>query len=315
MHSGDRERVERSVRTSVAEKKLYEVQFRTALPAGAARWIAAGGRVEYASNGVATRMQGVCRDITEKRSAELETQRLQLEIAHVGRVSVLGQLASALAHEINQPLGAILRNAEAAELFLRNDQPDLEEIRAILVDIRADDQRAGAVIDRMRALLKNRSLDMRPLELDELVSDVACLTRSDSLNRRIKLITDVPSSVPPISGDRIQLQQVMLNLVLNGMDARNGDSPGDRWVNVSARVDEATMVEITVRDSGHGIPPEKVAQIFDPFFTTKAEGLGMGLPISRTIVEAHGGRLWAESNDSAGATFRFTLRSHEPALS
>jgi len=242
-----------------------------------------------------------------------EMRRLQDEIAHVGRVSMMGQLASALAHEINQPIGAILRNAEAAELFMQSKTPDLEEIRAILADIRADDQRAGDVIDRMRALLKRHVLDTQLLDLAELVGDVAKLAQPDAATRHVKLTVNLPADLPPVRGDRVHLQQVLLNLILNGMDALNRAGQENRRVTVSARVDAARTVEIAVSDTGHGIAAEKLAQVFDPFFTTKPDGMGMGLPISRTIVESHGGRLWAENNNDTGATFRFTLPQAEEA--
>jgi len=242
-----------------------------------------------------------------------EMRRLQDEIAHVGRVSMMGQLASALAHEINQPIGAILRNAEAAELFMQSKTPDLEEIRAILADIRADDQRAGDVIDRMRALLKRHVFDTQLLDLAELVGDVAKLAQPDAATRHVKLTVNLPADLPPVRGDRVHLQQVLLNLILNGIDALNRAGPGNRRVTVSARVDAARTVEIAVSDTGHGIAAEKLAHVFDPFFTTKPDGMGMGLPISRTIVESHGGRLWAENNNDTGATFRFTLPQAEEA--
>ena len=307
VHPEDREAMERQVRSALAEKQSYESQYRLALPDGGTPWIAASGRVEYAASGAASQMHGVCRDITERRQAQLETLRLQHEIAHVGRVSMMGQLASALAHEINQPLGAILRNAEAAELFMQSKTPDLEEIRAILADIRTDDQRAGSVIDRMRTLLKRHVLDTQLLDLTELVGNVAELARPEAATRHVKLTVNLPSDLPSVRGDRVHLQQVLLNLILNGMDALNGAGPESRRVTVSARVDAARTVEIAVSDTGHGIAAEKLTHVFDPFFTTKPDGMGMGLPISRTIVESHGGRLWAENNNGSGATFRFTL--------
>jgi C4-dicarboxylate-specific signal transduction histidine kinase len=235
-------------------------------------------------------------------------------MAHVSRVSMMGQLASALAHEINQPLGAILRNAEAAEIFLKSDNPDLEEIRAIVADIRADDQRAGRVIERMRALLKRRDLgETQLLDVSELVNNVASLARPDAASRRVKLEVDVPADLPLVRGDRVHLQQVLLNLILNGMDALQGDSREDRRVTVSACADGAQAVEVAVSDTGVGIAADKLANIFEPFYTTKSNGLGMGLPISRTIIEAHGGRLWADNNDRGGATFRFTLKAVQTA--
>ena len=252
-------------------------------------------------------MRGASRDVTARKQAEQETQRLRQEIAHAGRVSMMGQLASALAHEINQPLGAILRNAEAAELFLQHPSPDLDEVRAILADIRADDERAGSVIDRMRGLLKRQTLETRPLDVRALVGDVAALVRVDAATRQVKLDVDVPGDLPQVRGDRVHLQQVLLNLILNGMDALDGASLEDRRVSVTARLEARTIVEIAVGDAGPGIPADTLAQIFDPFFTTKPNGMGMGLAISRTIIEAHGGRLWAENQDGGGAAFRFTL--------
>ena len=231
---------------------------------------------------------------------------------------MMGQLASGLAHEINQPLAAILRNAEAAEMYLQHPSPDLDEIRAILADIRTDDERAGHVIDRMRGLLKRHTLDTRRLDVGSLVGDVAALLRVDAAVRQVKLNVDVPGDLPHVRGDRVHIQQVLLNLVLNGMDALNGASPEDRRVTVTARLDVASgapTVEIGVDDDGPGIPAGTLAQIFDPFFTTKPNGMGMGLAISRTIVESHGGRLWAENKFGGGAAFRFTLPIAEEAAS
>ena len=252
-------------------------------------------------------IRGASRDCTQRKHAEQETLRLRQEIAHVSRVSMMGQLATSLAHEINQPLGAILRNAEAAELFMQHESPDLDEIRAILADIRKDDQRAGTVIDRMRALLKRHDLDTRPLDTGECVGDAAGLVQADAASRNVKLELEVPGDLPLVRGDRVHLQQVLLNLILNGMDALNGAAREDRRVTVSARFDGVKTVEFAVRDTGHGIPEDKLAHVFDPFFTTKPNGMGMGLAISRTIIEAHGGRLWAENGADGGAVFRFTL--------
>ena len=248
--------------------------------------------------------------VTARTRAEHETELLRQEVARAGRVSMLGQLASSLAHEINQPLGAILRNAEAAELYLQQPSPDLDEVRAILCDIRTDDERAGHVIDRMRGLLQRHTLETRRLDVSSLVRDVAAFVRVDAASRHVKLDVDVPGGLPEVRGDRVHLQQVLLNLILNGMDALNGARLEDRRVSVTARPDAARgaqTVEIAVDDAGPGIPADVIAQIFDPFFTTKPNGMGMGLAISRTIVEAHGGRLWAENRNGGGAAFRFTL--------
>ena len=233
-------------------------------------------------------------------------QRHRNELAHVSRVSMMGQLASALAHELNQPLGAILRNAEAAELFLRASPPDLQEVCAILADIRKDDQRAGDVIDRMRALLQRREFQWRELDLNALVEDVAGLLRTDAEARRVKVSLELALPAPPVRGDRVQLQQVMLNLILNAMDAMNGWDAEKRAVTVRVRR-EAQWAEVALSVTASGIPEENLKRLFEPFFTTKPTGMGLGLAISHTIIEAHGGRLWAENNPEAGATFRYTL--------
>jgi len=307
IHSEDRDTF-RSVQKKATEGEgSYELEYRVMFPSGQVRWIGSYGRVEFDRTGKPMLVRGVAHDITSRKEAELETQNLQREIAHVGRVSMMGQLASALAHEINQPLGAILRNAEAAELFLQNASPDLEEIRGILVDIRKDDQRAGSVIDRMRALLKRQNLNKRSVDLGEVVGEVVALVRFDAAVRHVKLELAMPDYLPPVCGDVVHLQQVLLNLIVNGMDAVDEANAGERRVSVTASLDGAQAVEIAVSDSGRGVPADKLLHIFDPFFTTKPNGMGMGLPICRTIIEAHHGRLWAENRPEGGASFRFTL--------
>jgi PAS domain S-box-containing protein len=305
IHPDDQSHVDSTVTRSQTDEKPFETEFRV-VNNGEERWIVAKGRSVGTTPGRPMRRMGVLTDITDRKAAELETQRHRDELAHVSRVSMMGQLASSLAHELNQPLGAILRNAEAAELFLQGSSPDLEEVRAILVDIRKDDQRAGDVIDRMRGLLKRREFRWSELDLNSLVEDVAGLLRTDVEARRVKLTLDLPPAAPLVRGDRVQLQQVLLNLVLNAMDAMNGCEAGMRVVAVRVHA-AAEFFEIAVRDTGSSIPEENLKRLFEPFFTTKANGMGLGLAISQSIVEAHGGRLRAENNHEAGATFSFTL--------
>ncbi len=247
-------------------------------------------------------------DITQLRRAEVEAQELRRDLAHVQRASMMGVLTSALAHELNQPLGAILRNAEAGELFLQQNPPDHEEVRAILADIRRDDQRAGAVIDRMRSLLKRRDQHFESLSLKELLDHVAALMHAEMQARQMTLRLEVPSDLPLVQGDRVQLQQVLLNLLMNALDATDGLPSERRRLVVSARRADDGRVEVAVSDRGHGIPAEKLAHLFEPFWTTKSEGLGVGLAISQSIIGSHGGRIEAENNPDGGATFRFTLK-------
>jgi signal transduction histidine kinase len=246
--------------------------------------------------------------VEQKRQAEAETQKQRAELALVSRVSTMGQLASALAHEINQPLCAILRNAEAGELILKQAQPDYEEIRAIFSDIRADDKRAGEVIERMRSLLKRRQLGIEPLSVQTLLEQVAVLMRPELRLRHITLRVDLPANLPPIGGDRVHLQQVLINLLMNGADSMSDAPAGQRQLEIRAILAADGLVEVAVRDNGHGIPEDKLDGLFEPFFTTKPNGMGMGLAISKTIIESHGGRIWARNNSEGGATVRFTLK-------
>jgi two-component system sensor kinase FixL len=306
IHPDDRETVERAARRAVADRSDYTAEYRVVLPDNTQRWVVARGRVYPDTQGKPVRMMGATIDITARKQAEAEVQRQRTELAQVGRMSTMGQLASALAHELNQPLGAILRNAEAAELFLQAPSPDLDEVRTILADIRKDDQRAGQVIDRMRTLLKRRGLERSSLNMAELVDEVVPLVHPDAVSRKVRLDIQVPRNLPPVCGDRVHLQQVLLNLILNGMDAM-GELPAEaRRLIVRARQADAGTVEVAVADSGHGVPAEKLARLFEPFFTTKPNGMGLGLPISSTIIQAHGGRIWAE-NGPVGATFFFTV--------
>jgi C4-dicarboxylate-specific signal transduction histidine kinase len=244
---------------------------------------------------------------SQRRRAEAVILDQRTEIAHVTRVSTMGQLTSAISHELNQPLGAILRNAEAAEMFLQKENPDLEEIRAILADIRKDDQRAGNVIKRMRSLLKRRSLDLKPLNFDELLAETVALAQSDAHARQVFLALQLRDKLPDVIGDRVHLQQVLLNLILNGMDAMAGVPKPQRLLTVSAKPAKDGGVGVTVSDCGSGIAPDKIGRLFEPFFTTKENGMGMGLAISQTIIEAHGGKIWGGNNSPRGAAFFFTL--------
>jgi two-component system, LuxR family, sensor kinase FixL len=312
LHPDDREALRRVHASAVATANggRYQTEYRLLLPDGSIRWISSMGRIEIDAAGQPVLMRGASREVTARKRAEQEAQVLRQEIAHAGRVSMLGQLASGLAHEIHQPLAAILRNVEAAELLMLDPSPDLDEIRAIHADVRTDDERAGHVIDRMRALLERHTLDTRRLDVGALVNEVAALMRVDAAAREVKLDVGVPADVPPVRGDRVHLQQVLLNLIFNGMDALKGATPENRRVGVTARVNAASggrMVEIGVDDTGPGIPTDTLAHIFEPFFTTKSSGMGMGLAISRTIVEAHAGQIWAENRVGGGAAFRFTV--------
>lgn len=308
VHPNDREAVQEAVRSAIRTASDYHAQYRLGpIDDDAPRWIAAHARIEQGRDGTPRRMRGVVFDVTARRRSELEAQELRDALAHSGRVNATGELAATLAHELSQPLGAILRNAEAATLLLRNPDPDLDELRAIVADIRADDARAANVIQRLRSLLARGRLDTRVLSVPQLVSGVVTLLRSEAEARGVKLEIDIAPDVPPVRGDAVQLQQVVLNLAMNAMDASVDTPAGLRAVVLGARAVEGGRVEVRVTDSGQGIAREAAGRLFERLFTTKANGMGLGLPVSRTIVEAHGGSLTAENNVGRGATFRFQL--------
>jgi signal transduction histidine kinase len=233
------------------------------------------------------------------------------ELAHASRLAVVGELTASIAHEINQPLAAILSNAGAALRLLGPEPERLEEVRHILTDIRADDVRASDVIQRVRALLARREMEAHRLDVNDVASDVLRLVRLDANRRGVILDPRLAPDLPSVRGDRVQIQQALLNFLLNGMEAMAETPPGRRRlvVRTARRHDD---VEVAVTDTGHGIPPERVDRLFASFFTTKPEGMGLGLSIARSVVEAHGGRAWAENEPGGGATFRFTLPAPGP---
>jgi C4-dicarboxylate-specific signal transduction histidine kinase len=222
-------------------------------------------------------------------------------------VASLGELSGALAHELNQPLAAILANARAAQRIMTRHTPDLAELRVILEEIAVDDRRAGEVIGRLRTLLKKGQARPSPVDLNEVVDEVTGLLHSELIRRRVPVKTDLARSLPPVLGDRVELQQVILNLVGNACDAMVDSPAPQRLVRIVTGLTPEGQVQLWVEDRGTGIPPEQLEQVFDAFFTTKVSGLGLGLAICRSIVTAHGGRLWATNNSAGGATFHLML--------
>ncbi|CDY76340.1 Signal transduction histidine kinase [Caballeronia glathei] len=247
------------------------------------------------------------------RTDRYELQRNRQELAHLTRVSALGELAASLAHELNQPLTAILSNVQAAQRFMMSDPINLDEVREILQDLVEDNNRASEILRRIRALVKKGELELVPLSLASVIGDVALLVHSDAIVRAVRVSLDVDPGLPLVRGDKVQLQQVVLNLLLNAFDAMEGGTGQDREVAVSASLEPAGMVRIAVRDRGPGLTSDRLEQIFKPFYTSKRDGLGLGLSISRSIVEMHGGRIWAENNADCGATFHFTLPTGDAA--
>ena len=238
--------------------------------------------------------------------AELAQQSHRLELAHASRLAVAGELTGSIAHEINQPLAAILSNADAAELMLESGTDRRDELREILSDIRRDDLRASEVIRRLRTLLAKQEVEHEPFELNEAVRDVEAILRVEARRRGVMLDVSPMTTAATVVGDRIQIQQVLINLVLNAMDAM-ADTPEDRRSVAISVGNGAGGVAIAVRDHGQGIEPEHLPKLFNSFFTTKPKGMGLGLSIARTLVEAHGGRIWAENGPGDGAVFHIEL--------
>ena len=240
-------------------------------------------------------------DITLRMRAERAASRQRDELAHLSRVAMLGELSGSLAHELNQPLTAILSNAQAAQRFLAQSPPRVDKLAEILADIVKSDHRAGAVIQRVRSLLRKEEAQRQPLNINEVVEESLRLMRSDLLNRQVVVSSELAQALPAVSGDPNQLQQVLLNLVINGCDAMDGHRADNRLV-IRTQMTANGNVEVSVADRGAGIPSTDLERIFEPFVTTKSNGLGLGLAICRSIVEAHGGRLWATNNADRGAT-------------
>ena len=254
------------------------------------------------------------RDITERKRAEGALREARAALAHVTRVSTLGEVAGSIAHELNQPLTAIANNGNACLGLLSSGNPRLEQMGEALADIVSAAERGGAIIERVRGMARRSAPQRTPVQLADVVNDIVLLTAAESVTRRIVIHTEFAPDLPVVQGDRVQLQQVLLNLVVNAMDAVSTVQESERRLEILGQLDAQggkSAVRISVRDRGTGLNTWEVEKLFEAFYTTKPHGMGLGLAISRSIIEAHGGRLWAESNNGPGATFAFRL----PAVS
>jgi two-component system sensor kinase FixL len=286
--------------------KRVSAEYRYLHPADGLKWIHHTARaLERDATGRALRIVSVYRDITQSKEAERETRELRDNLMHLTRVSTLAALSGSLAHELNHPLGIILSNAQAAQELLAQQPPDVAEVQSILSDIVAADRRAGEVIARLRAMFRRGELSREPLLLNQVIEEVLQISRADLLARGVTVARELGDGLPPVAGDRVQLQQVILNLLLNAADAMAANASGSRVLSIATMLRQERVVA-SVRDEGQGLPQEP-ERIFQPFYTTKPQGLGLGLPICRSIVEAHGGRLWAESHPERGAVLQFEL--------
>ena len=308
LHPKDQERSERLWKQAMAERRVYENEFQARTRDGDYRYFHVQVVPILLSGGEVGEWIGAAVDITQQKEAALAVQRHRDELAHVTRISTMGELAASLAHELNQPLTAILSNAQAAQRFLATNPANVEEIRVILQDIVDDNRRASEVIRRLRELVKKGQLEVASLELAELVRDVVPLIHSDAVLHNVNIVIETASGLPKIQGDRVQLQQVILNLLLNAFQSMKDSPTNDRRVTARCRLgNDGHTVVFAVRDRGAGLKEDQLEKMFQPFYTTKSDGLGMGLAISRSIIEAHGGRLWAENNSDRGATLYFAV--------
>jgi C4-dicarboxylate-specific signal transduction histidine kinase len=284
--------------------------YSTSNESGSPVYVRASGKPVFNAKGNFLGYRGTGADITaiiRADHAEEALRKAQMELAHVARVTTLGELTASIAHEVNQPLAGVVANAEAGLRWLDRGIPDLNAARRSMEMIIGDGNRASEVIRRVRALAKKTDIEKVSLEVNELLSEVIVLVRGELISQQVSVRTEFASALPNILGDRVQLQQVIINLVMNGIEAMQSVTDWQRELVIRSGQDETSRVFVRVSDCGVGISAENADRLFNPFFTTKSSGMGMGLSICRSIMEAHGGRLWAASNAPHGATFQFTL--------
>jgi PAS domain S-box-containing protein len=307
LHPDDRDRIRHTIDDAIHSGVDFDSEYRLILPDGTVRWMSTRGSVHFDDAGKPARLLGISIDITERKQAELDAQRDRGELAHLSRVALIGEMSASIAHELNQPLTGILSNAAAGQRFIDQGDVNLHEIREMLGDIISDGRRASDVIRGIRGMVKKGKVARRSVDLNEVVMDTVHMASPDAVLRSCQVETSLDANLPPIEGDPVQLQQVLLNLVINAFDAMQDAPPSRRKVLIATQSKGDGTVRTSVRDHGVGIAKDMRDRLFDPFFSTKTEGLGMGLAIVRSIVEAHGGTITAEDVDDGGARFEFVL--------
>jgi PAS domain S-box-containing protein len=307
IHPDDKLKVRHAFEEAMKGRELLQLEFRLIASDGAILWIIAAGRVILSPVGKKARLMGILADITRRKEAEAEVADQRAQLSHLTRVAVLGELSGALAHELGQPLTAILSNAQAAQRFLAKETPDVAEVRSIISDIIFDDMRAGEMIQQLRALFKKHDTQFEIVNLNRTVAGVEKIVHSELIARKVRLVTRLSPKLAQIRGQHVQLQQVFLNIIVNACDAMQTQEEEDRTLIVSTSVGKNGEAQISFEDNGPGIATEIVGNLFEPFATTKQLGLGLGLSVCQSIIRAHGGRLWANNNPGRGATFFITL--------
>jgi PAS domain S-box-containing protein len=309
MHPDDRAKWQETTDRAIGEKSDYEVELRILLPDGTIKYTHTVGHPVLNASGEVVQFVGTMIDVTERKRAEEERERLrqaQADLAHVSRVTTMGELTASLAHEVNQPIAAASTNANTCLRWLAGDTPNIEEARAAAMRIAKDGKRAGEIITRIRQLFKKGTSQREFVDVNEIIREMIVLLRGETTRYDILIGTELAPDLSPVMGDRVQLQQVMMNLIVNSIDAMK-EVDGVRELAVKSQRMEKDEVLVAVSDSGVGLPMQQADQIFKAFFTTKPQGTGMGLSISRSIIESHGGRLWAADHSPRGASFYFTL--------
>ncbi|HEV7966736.1 MAG TPA: PAS domain S-box protein [Candidatus Acidoferrales bacterium] len=309
VHPEDRARFKANVERAIAEKSAYDVEFRVVPPDTPIRFIHSVGQPVMSPSGQLLQFVGVVMDVTQSKQAEEERERLSQQLAHLAhlnRVGTMGELTASLAHEINQPIGAAVTNAQACLRFLERKQPDVAEAREAALEMARDASRAADIIERVRSLYRKGSSRLEMVEANEVIREMIDMLRDETNRRSVTMRTDLAEGLPTVMADPVQLQQVLMNLTLNGVEAMQ-DTGGELHIKSQSAEDGHVLISIT--DTGVGLPTEKTDQIFNAYFTTKPHGTGLGLAITRSIVESHGGRIWATPNSGPGATFQFTLRA------
>jgi PAS domain S-box-containing protein len=307
IHPEDRARYEEAFNRAIGEKSDLDAEFRILLPDSTVRYIRSVGHPVLDALGEVTQMMGVIMDVTESRQAEQEHERLRQELAHIShlnRISTIGELTASLAHEIKQPIGAAVTNAEACLRLLDRKQPDVPEAREAAFEMVKDARRAAEIIDRVRSLYRKDSSHQEMVDVNDLIREMIVMLRDEANRHSVTTRTDLAEGLPKVIADRVQLQQALMNLMLNSIEAMY-DINGQLTVQSQLAGDDQLLISVT--DSGVGLPAENIDKIFNAFFTTKHQGTGLGLAITRSIIESHGGRIWATPNSGRGATFYFTL--------
>jgi PAS domain S-box-containing protein len=302
IHPEDRAKWQGAVDRAIGEKSDYEVENRIVLPGGTVKYVRNVGHPVLNASGDLVEFVGSSMDISARKQAE----EAQADLAHVSRVTTMGELTASLAHEVKQPIAAASTNANTCLRWLAGDTPNIEEARAAAMRIVNDGKRAAEIISRIRLLFKKGTPERELLDVSEVIREMIVLLRGETTRYSIPVRTELAADLPQVMGDRVQLQQVLMNLIMNSIDAMK-DVNGTRELVIKSQRSENEQVLVSVSDTGAGLPPQQAEQIFDAFFTTKPHGTGMGLRISRSIIESHGGRLWAADNSPRGASFYLTL--------